>query len=112
MVENRSSQRWRTVLKGQVVFNNRAPVLACSVQDLSDVGARIRLTDACELPPEFELEIPSRGLRLLARRIWSRGANQWCQVLGEGQSRDGATRRMAAQIGRTGYESFTSTVAG
>jgi hypothetical protein len=75
MVENRSSQRWRTVLKGQVVFNNRAAVLACSVQDLSDVGARICFTDACELPLEFELEIPSRGLRLLARRIWSRGTN-------------------------------------
>jgi hypothetical protein len=81
MVENRSSQRWRTVLKGQIVFNNRAAVLACSVQDLSDIGARICLTDACELPPEFELEIPSRGLRVLARRIWSRGANHGAMFL-------------------------------
>ena len=81
MAENRSSQRWRTVLKGQVVFNNRAAVLACSVQDLSDIGARICLTDACELPPEFELEIPSRGLRLPARRIWSRGTNHGVMFL-------------------------------
>jgi hypothetical protein len=74
MIENRSSKRWHTVLKGQVVFNNRASVLDCSVRDLSLIGAKICFSDAVELPPEFEIEIPSRGLRLPARLIWSRGA--------------------------------------
>jgi hypothetical protein len=75
MIENRSNKRWRTVLKGQVVFNDRSSALACSVQDLSEIGACIGFTDAVEVPPEFELEIPSRGLRLPARLVWSREAN-------------------------------------
>src|SRR5215218_10453290 len=75
IVEKRSSKRWHTVLTGQVVFNNRSSVLTCTVRDLSEIGARICFTDAFELPPEFDLEIPSRGLRLPARLVWSRGAN-------------------------------------
>ncbi len=81
MVENRLNKRWRTVLKGHAVFNNRAAVLDCSVQDLSDVGARICFSDALELLPEFELEIPSRRLRLPARLIWSRKTNHGVMFL-------------------------------
>ena len=75
MVEKRSSNRWHTVLKGQVVFNNRSSVLTCTVRDLSEIGARLCFTNTFELPPEFDLEIPSRGLRLPARLVWSREAN-------------------------------------
>jgi hypothetical protein len=81
MIEKRSSQRWRRVLKGQVVFNNRGAVLDCTVQDLSDIGARIYFTNAVEVPPEFELEIPSRGLQILARLIWSREASHGVIIL-------------------------------
>ncbi|GEO19277.1 PilZ domain-containing protein [Microvirga aerophila] len=81
MIEKRSEKRWHTVLKGQVVFNNRGSVLDCTVQDLSNIGARIYFTNAVELPPEFELEIPSRRLRLLARRIWSREASHGVMFL-------------------------------
>ena len=81
MIEKRSSKRWRTILKGHVVFNNRSSVLDCSVQDLSAIGARIGFTDAPELPPEFDLEIPSRGLRLPARLVWSRGASHGVMFL-------------------------------
>jgi hypothetical protein len=70
----RSSQRKRTLLKGQVVFNNRASALDCTVRDLSDTGARVTFADVSIPPPEFELEIPSKGLRVQARLVWSRGA--------------------------------------
>ena len=81
MIENRAAKRWRTILKGQVVFNNRATVLDCTVQDLSDIGARICFADAVEVPPEFELEIPSRGLRIRPVLIWSRGASHGVMFL-------------------------------
>ncbi len=75
MDDRRSSQRWRTVLKGRIVFNNRSSILDCTVRDLSDTGARIYFADTSELPPEFDLEIPNRGLRVQGRVMWSRGAN-------------------------------------
>jgi hypothetical protein len=72
--ERRLKKRWRTVLKGQVVLNNRSSVLDCSVRNLSDIGANLVFADVFLLPQDFELEIPSRNLRVQARLIWSRGA--------------------------------------
>jgi hypothetical protein len=73
----RSRQRKRTLLKGQVVFNNQASALDCTVRDLSDTGARITFADVSIPPPGFELEIPGKGLRIQARLVGSRGATHW-----------------------------------
>jgi PilZ domain-containing protein len=71
--ERRLRKRWRTVLKGQVVLNNRSSVLDCSVRNPSDIGANLVFADVFLLPQDFELEISSRNLRVQARLIWSRG---------------------------------------
>ena len=73
--DRRSSKRRRTVLAGKVLFNNRASVFDCTVRDLSESGAQLTLADVSSLPLDFELEIPSKNLRVLARVIWSRGKN-------------------------------------
>jgi len=73
--DRRSSKRRRTVLTGKVLFNNRASVFDCTVRDLSDTGAQLTLADVTALPPDFELEIPSRDILVPARLMWSRGKN-------------------------------------
>ena len=75
MDERRTSKRWRTVLKARILFNNRASVLDCTVRDLSEAGARIYFADTAALPATFELEIPSKGVRVQGCVMWSRGAN-------------------------------------
>ena len=72
--ERRLKKRWRTVLKGQVMLNNGSSVLDCTVKNLPDIGANLVFADASLLPQDFELDIPSRNLRVQARLIWSRGA--------------------------------------
>ena len=72
--ERRLKKRWRTVLKGQIMLNNRSSVLDCTVKNLSDIGANLVFADVSLLPQDFELDIPSRNLRVRARLIWSRGA--------------------------------------
>jgi hypothetical protein len=72
--ERRLKKRWRTVLKGQIMLNNRSSVLDCTVKNLSDIGANLVFADVSLLPQDFELDIPSRNLRVQARLIWSRGA--------------------------------------
>ncbi len=69
----RSNQRWRTILKARVLFNNRSSVLDCTVRDLSESGAQLAFADVTLLPPNFELEIPSKDRTLQARVVWSRG---------------------------------------
>ncbi len=73
--ERRSKRRWRTVLKGRVVFNNRSSAFDCTIQNLSDIGALLTFADVSSPPRDFELEIPSKNLRVPARLIWSRGKN-------------------------------------
>jgi PilZ domain len=72
--ERRLKKRWRTVLKGQVVLNSSSSVLDCSVRNLSDLGANLVFANVSLLPQDFELDIPSRNLRVQARLVWSRGA--------------------------------------
>jgi PilZ domain len=73
--DRRSSKRRRTVLTGKVLFNNRASVFDCTVRDLSDTGAQLTLADVTALPPDFELEIPSKDMLVQAYVMWSRGKN-------------------------------------
>jgi hypothetical protein len=75
MDERRSTKRWPAVLAARIASDSRSVSIECIVRDLSDTGARIYLTDNSSLPPEFVLEIPSRGLRVQSRLMWSRGAN-------------------------------------
>jgi hypothetical protein len=79
--ERRSSKRWRTVLRAQIVSGNQSSPIEFTVRDLSDTGARLYFADGAELPPEFKLEIPSRGLRVASRLMWSRGANHGIMFL-------------------------------
>jgi hypothetical protein len=72
-MEQRSSKRQRTLLEGRIVFNNRFSLIECRVRDLSDTGARIMFEHPVTIPPEFELEIPSRELSAWARVMWSNG---------------------------------------
>lgn len=81
MEERRSSKRWHTVLKAQATTGAEPSPLEFTVRDLSDTGARIYLADASGLPREFTLEIPTRGLRVPARIVWSRGANHGLMFL-------------------------------
>ena len=54
---------------------NRASVFDCTVRDLSDTGAQLTLADVSALPPDFELEIPSKDILVQAHVMWSRGKN-------------------------------------
>ncbi len=73
--ERRSRKRWHSILKGQIISLDQAPLTECTVRDLSDTGARIHLREVSQLPPEFHLEIRRRGLRVHSRLTWSQGTN-------------------------------------
>jgi len=72
-MDQRSSQRKRTILDGRIIFNNRSSVISCTVRDLSETGARIAFGHVISIPLEFEMEVPKRGLSVTARVMWSNG---------------------------------------
>jgi len=53
----------RRVLKGGIVaFNDRHSTLLCTVRDVSDTGARLRMSGSVTAPDTFELIIELDGL--------------------------------------------------
>jgi len=61
----------RRVLKGGLVaFSERHATLSCTVRDLSDAGARLRLGGAPNVPDRFELIIDLDGLEALCQVVW------------------------------------------
>ena len=81
--ERRLAKRWHTVLAARITPSSRSKSIECIVRDLSDTGARVYFADTSEMPPEFELEIPSRGLKVRSRLMWNRGANHGVMFLEE-----------------------------
>jgi PilZ domain len=96
MDERRSSKRWHTVLKARIVSATLSSPIECTVRDLSDAGARVYFADPSDLPKEVELEIPSKGIQVQARLIWSRGANHGLMFLQETKAWTDPVRAMVA----------------
>jgi hypothetical protein len=71
--DKRRSRRARSLLKGQIIFNNRFSIVDCSIRDISDTGARIAFAHPIDIPREFELDIPKKGSVVRARVVWSNG---------------------------------------
>jgi hypothetical protein len=72
-VERRSSERFRTHLKGQVISDDSSTPVECIVRNLSTDGAGIAFAHAAEIPLEFELAIPEESASARVRLIWSNG---------------------------------------
>jgi hypothetical protein len=71
--DKRGSRRARSLLKGQVIFNNRHSILDCTIRDISETGARIAFAHPLDIPEEFELNIPKKGSTARASVVWSNG---------------------------------------
>lgn len=81
--DQRLEARVRSYLRGQVVFNNRSGVLDCVVRNISSRGAKLAISGAVVLPPEFELHIPNRDMVRRVRVTWRREDELGVAFLGE-----------------------------
>ena len=68
--DKRTSDRIRTFLRAQIIFNNRMSTIDCIIKNISPTGARVALSDALAVPTEFEIYIPQRGRSYHARLVW------------------------------------------
>ena len=71
--ERRQSQRRRVLKGGVVAFNDRHVTLPCSVRDISDGGARLRIEGSMTAPDTFELIIDIDGLEASCEVVSRRG---------------------------------------
>ena len=57
LVERRHSPRRRTFKGGRIVFDDKRSVIDCTVVNLSDRGANLRLPSVLGVPDMFELHV-------------------------------------------------------
>jgi len=70
MEEMRQSERVRSFLRAQIVFNNRMSTIDCIIKNISPTGAKVALNDTLAVPTEFEIDIPQKGRTHRARLVW------------------------------------------
>lgn len=61
----------RRVLKGAIVaYNDRRSTISCSVRDISDTGARLRVDGSMHAPDTFLLIIELDGIEADCEVVW------------------------------------------
>lgn len=58
----RSQQRNRCLKEGKIIFGNGSFVVDCTIDNLSETGAHLRVQGSSPLPKEFLLVEPSRNI--------------------------------------------------
>jgi hypothetical protein len=86
----RLSPRRRVLKAGVVATNNRHLTASCTVRDISETGARLRVDSSLSVPDTFELIIEIDGLEANCQVVW-RSANE------VGAKFIGAPRKVAAK---------------
>jgi hypothetical protein len=71
--DKRIAARKRVLKGGTIVFNNRSSTLPCTVRDISDTGARLRVAKGLAVPHHFDLLIEVDGLEAPCTVAWKRG---------------------------------------
>jgi hypothetical protein len=71
----RRAQRQRRLKTGKIIFLDHKRVFDCLIQDWSDTGAKLRMSNSLEIPDTFDLALKSENLVVTCTVRWRRGEN-------------------------------------
>ncbi len=72
MDDKREDQRHRTLKAGLIVFNERRSTIECTIRNLSDSGAQLKVATVIGIPDSFELRNVSDGTDHRCEVAWRR----------------------------------------
>ena len=70
MEERRAVQRTKVLRNAKIILDHRAPVISCTVKNLSSKGACLSVASTYLLPDTFDLTFEHGRSRRLCRVIW------------------------------------------
>jgi PilZ domain len=70
--EARVAKRRRTLKAGVIAFNDHFMTHNCTVREISETGARLRLDDVMSIPNHFDLLIELDALEYTCEAVWRR----------------------------------------
>lgn len=80
--DSRKAQRQRRLKQGKIIFPDHARVFDCLIQDWSETGAKLRMSNTLDMPKLFELAVRSDNVVVAAELIWRRGENAGIRFTG------------------------------
>jgi hypothetical protein len=78
----RKSPRRRVLKEGKVIFGQSHAIVDCTIDNMSEGGAHIRLTSSHGLPEEFYLAEACRGVIHRAEVAWRTTTGMGLRILG------------------------------
>jgi hypothetical protein len=70
MQERRAVQRTKVLRNAKIILDHRAPVISCTVKNLSSRGACLSVASTYRLPDTFDLTFEHGRSRRVCRVIW------------------------------------------
>jgi len=68
--DRRNVQRTRVLRCAKIIMPRRSPVIHCTVQNITSVGACLKMANTSGIPPAFELTFEHGHTRRPCRVIW------------------------------------------
>src|SRR5436305_11652083 len=68
--ERRARPRKLVLKAGQIISDRIAPTIDCTIRDISESGARLRLTSTTAVPKSFLLLIKGENVVVPVKRVW------------------------------------------
>jgi PilZ domain len=72
MGDRRAVQRTRVLRCAMIILSHQPQVLRCTVENITSMGACLKLANGCGLPPTFDLTFDYGRTRRLCRVVWRR----------------------------------------
>ena len=69
----RNAPRQKSFLQGRIFYNHRRSSIDCLIRDISDIGAKLKFSEAVAVPEVMELYIPNKDEFRRARVQWRVG---------------------------------------
>jgi hypothetical protein len=68
--DRRSVQRTKVLRSAKIIVPRRSPVIHCTVQNLTDVGACLKVANTSGVPATFDLTFEHGRTRRACRVVW------------------------------------------
>ena len=73
MEEHRASPPQRVLKSGKIIYNNSSIVIDCTVRNISDTGAQLKVPTSVAIPDRFEFSETMGGKRRPVTVMWRKG---------------------------------------
>ena len=72
MAEKRDTKRVKAIFSASI-YANEAFVCHCVIQDVSNTGMKLKLSDKADIPTSFQVKTPSMPEMISVEMAWSKG---------------------------------------